>query len=107
MPGAIIAPDNSYIGSRFFEGPYNPRICAEVCLSITLFDREHPREDGSFDTCRMFNSYVLSKNAVAQGTYCAFFTRNWDRRQATNVGQYRDSDYFSVSASFVYALRDK
>ncbi len=49
-------------------------------------------------------SYVLSKNSVPQGLYCSMYTRPWDRSYATNQGQYRGSDYYSVSQAYSYTL---
>ena len=51
-----------------------------------------------------FNAYVLSKNGIAQGLYCSFYNQTWDASYATNYGQYRGSDRYTVSRSYSYFL---
>ncbi|KAF9874534.1 cytochrome p450 [Colletotrichum karsti] len=101
--GSIQAP-NSYIGVKFFPGPYDPAQCAAACQATTQYDHDHPRQDGTYDACNFFNSFVLSENNVPQGTYCSLYTKAWDKSYSTNVGQYRGSDYYSVSQSYGYTL---
>ncbi|OHF01820.1 FAD binding domain-containing protein [Colletotrichum orchidophilum] len=101
--GATQAP-NSYMGSKYYPGPYDPIQCAAACKANTKYDHDHPRADGTYDACNFFNSYVLSKNNVPQGTYCSLYTTSWDKSYSTNVGQWRGSDYYSVSSSYGYTL---
>jgi len=54
------------------------------------------------------DSYVVSENNVAQGTYCAFYTQSYDESYATNYGQYdAEGNYYSVSNSYGYTLTNK
>ncbi|KAF4556160.1 Hypothetical protein D9617_1g080350 [Elsinoe fawcettii] len=102
--GAIQAPDSSYMLYKYFSGPYNPSACATACLAQTDYNKKHPKKDGTYDTCSFFNSYVLSKNGAPQGTYCSLYTKAWSPQYATNYGQYRGSDYYSVSQSYGWTL---
>ncbi|KAL8963572.1 MAG: hypothetical protein Q9183_004995, partial [Haloplaca sp. 2 TL-2023] len=101
--GAINAPGN-YIGQKFFAGIYDAGKCAGACQATTGYNSRHPRADGSYDTCQFFNAYLLSKNNVPEGTYCSLYTKAWEKKYSTNYGQYRGSDYYSVSSSYGYTL---
>ncbi|OLN86962.1 hypothetical protein CCHL11_04527 [Colletotrichum chlorophyti] len=101
--GSTQAP-YSYMGVKFFSGPYDPSQCASACKATTQYDHDHPRADGTYDACNFFNSFILSEDGVPQGTYCAMYTQSWDKSYSTNVGQWRGSDYFSVSQSYGYSL---
>ncbi|KAJ9638342.1 hypothetical protein H2199_007029 [Coniosporium tulheliwenetii] len=106
LGGAIDAPPNSagqstYIGMRFFPGVYDPSQCAAACTATTDYNRRQAT-NGDFKSCNFFNSYVLSEDNVAQGTYCSFYTQEWDARYATNYGQHRGDSYYSVSQSYAY-----
>ncbi|KAF6792699.1 hypothetical protein CMUS01_16138 [Colletotrichum musicola] len=103
LGGSIQAP-YSYIGSRFFAGIYDPGQCTGACQGTTQYDHDHPRDDGSYDACNFVNSYVLSENGAPQGTFCALYTQAWDKSYSTNVGQWRGSDYYSVSQSYGWTL---
>ncbi|KAL8688876.1 MAG: hypothetical protein Q9218_005318 [Villophora microphyllina] len=101
--GAINAPSN-YIGQKYFPGVYDAGQCAGACQANTAYDHRHPRSDGTYDACNFFNVYLLSKNNIPQGTYCALYTKAWGKEYSTNYGQYRGSDYYSVSSSYGYTL---
>jgi len=103
LGGATQAP-RGFVGSRFFAGPYEPGQCAASCQASTAYDRRHPRPNGAYDACNFFNSYVLSRNNVPQGTYCAMYSAAWDKSYSTNYGQSRGSDVYSVSQSYGYTL---
>jgi len=103
--GAIQANDNSYITMSFFAGSYDPSQCAAVCESITSYDAAHPAADGTYNACNFFNAYLISKNNVAQGTQCGYYTHAFTKQYSTNYGQYdSDSNYYSVSQSYGYTL---
>lgn len=101
--GATQAP-YSYIGSKFFPGPYDPGQCTAACQGTTQYDHDHPRSDGSYDACNFVNSYVLSQDGAPMGTFCGLYTQAWDKSYSTNVGQWRGSSYFSVSQSYGFTL---
>ncbi|KAF1995427.1 hypothetical protein P154DRAFT_500294 [Amniculicola lignicola CBS 123094] len=109
LPGAINAPyDNgvdTYLGMKLYNnGPYDPFVCASACQAQTAYDRATAGPDGSYKPCNFFNSYILSKNGVPQGTYCSFYTRSWDEGYAVNTGYTFGSDVYTVEASFTYGL---
>lgn len=102
--GAINAPDKSFIGSKYFPGPYDASQCTAACQGTTQYDREHPNADGTYDACNFVNSYVLSENNAPQGTYCGLYTKSWGKKYSTNYGQYRGNDYYSISSSYGWTL---
>lgn len=104
LGGAINCPDNSYMGYKYYPGAYNPAQCTNACLSQTAYNQKHPKSDGTYNTCTFVNSYVLSKNGAPQGTYCSMYTSVWGEQYATNVGQYRGSDRYTVGQSYGWSL---
>ncbi|TKX24502.1 hypothetical protein C1H76_3109 [Elsinoe australis] len=95
---------DTYMGYKYYSGIYNPSQCTAACSAQNIYNQKHPRSDGTWDKCIFTNSYVLSKNNVPQGTYCSLYSNQWTKAVATNYGQYRGSDYYSVSQSYGWAL---
>lgn len=113
LGGAINAPfdsqgHDSYMGYQFFpfsqSQGYTPSTCASACTTQTGYNSRHPAADGSFQTCAFFNAYVLSQNAIPQGLYCSLYNETWAPSYATNYGQTRGSDRYTVSESYSYTL---
>ncbi|KAL8973017.1 MAG: hypothetical protein Q9183_000224 [Haloplaca sp. 2 TL-2023] len=112
LGGAINAPlDNgkdTYLGHRYFpfsqSQGYDPSVCAAACNAQTGYNSRHPNADGTYETCSFFNAYVLSQNAIPQGLYCSLYSKTWAPSYATNRGQYRGSDRYTVSRSYSYTL---
>ncbi|MCJ1237631.1 hypothetical protein MMC14_005618 [Varicellaria rhodocarpa] len=108
LGGAINAPlnttgYNTYVGMKYYPGPYDPSQCAASCQATTAYAQRHASK-GFYNACNFFNSYVLSINNVPQGTYCSFYTQPWDKSYSTKYGQNRGSDYYAVSQSYAYTL---
>ncbi|KAH0365382.1 ubiquitin carboxyl-terminal hydrolase, partial [Aureobasidium melanogenum] len=110
--GAINAPLNAqghdtYVGFKYYpfsqSQGYTPGTCASACNAQTAYNKAHPASDGSYKSCSFFNSYVLSRNGIAQGLYCSMYTQAWAASYATNYGQYRGSDRYTVSESYGYS----
>jgi hypothetical protein len=108
LTGAINAPlangTDTYLGMKMYNSVYDPSLCAAACQAQTAYDRATAGADGSYKACNFFNSYILSKNGAAQGTYCSFYTRTWDESYAVNTGYQYGSDVYEVSASFTFSL---
>lgn len=113
LPAAINAPllngKDTYNGMRLFnDNPYDPSLCAAACEAQTTFDKEHPASDGTYNPCNFFVSYILTKNDVPLGTYCALYTTSWDPSYAVNTGYYYGDDVYSVveAASYTASTLD-
>jgi len=50
LGGAINAPI-SYIGMKYYAGPYDPRLCAAACFATTAYDKKHAPATGKYDAC--------------------------------------------------------
>ena len=113
LGGAINAPldngKNTYLGYQFFpfsqSQGYDPQTCADACNVQTTYNKKHPESDGSYNTCVFFNAYVLSQNAIPQGLYCSLYSKPWAPSYATNTGQYRGNDRYTISQSYSYSLK--
>ncbi|KAL8930048.1 MAG: hypothetical protein Q9172_000133 [Xanthocarpia lactea] len=113
LAGAINAPlntqgQNTYMGYKYHpfsqtQG-YDVSTCAADCNAQTAYNKRHPAADGSYQTCVFINAYVLSMNGVPQGLYCSMYTQTWAASYATNYGQYRGTDRYTVSRSYSYSL---
>lgn len=115
LGGALLAPLSNgvetYMGYKYFsfgtgDGQYpyeDPILCTEVCSAQTAYNANNPPADGSApQACEQVIAYVLSKNGAPQGQYCSTYSQIWDASFATNYGQYRGSDYYSVEEAWMY-----
>ncbi|KAK6088256.1 hypothetical protein SCUP234_00744 [Seiridium cupressi] len=107
---AINAPTecNSYMGLKVFaSGPFDPALCAAACTAQSDYNRAHPNSDGSFQTCQFYNTYMLIKNGGSGQQICSLvmltsppqYSSSWDTSYATNTGQYRGSDHYTIEFS--------
>ena len=89
---------DTYNGMRLFNNnPYDPSLCAAACQAQGEWDSQHHKEDGSYKPCNFFTSYILTKNGVPLGTYCALYTNSWlEDKYAVNTGYYYGDDVYSV-----------
>ncbi|KAI7355674.1 glycoside hydrolase [Hortaea werneckii] len=98
---------DSYMGSAIFtSGPFSAQLCADACSMKSAYNKAHPPTDGSpVQTCQFFNTYILYMNGPSnpQGQYCAMYSESWPASYATNKGQYRGSDQFTIQYSFAYS----
>lgn len=114
LPGAINAPldpvnnKDTYMGYKFFS--FNDVqtfangviACTSACTKQTQYNAEHPPSTGKPAVCNQVVVYILNDNGSPQGIYCSMYTESWDPKYATNVGQYRGSDYWSVTSAFSF-----
>jgi hypothetical protein len=91
----------SYMGYKLFvENAFDAKLCATACKETNKWALEHPPAEGKPQLCRYFNTYILLKNGVSQGQYCSMYTQEWDASFATNDGQYRGDDHYTIQYSF-------
>jgi len=95
---------DTYNGMRLFNtNPYDPSLCAAACDAQTEFDSKHiVDKDGNYKPCNFFTSYVLTKNGVPLGTYCALYTQEWTEEYAVNTGYYYGDDVYKVVCAAGY-----
>ncbi|KAK7722676.1 hypothetical protein SLS57_004881 [Botryosphaeria dothidea] len=108
LKGAIQA--KGYIGMRMFN-VYDPAQCAALCTETTAFDKQHIQrtivndaDHYSYDACNFFNVWILTDVNKPQGMVCSMYQDIHTVGEDTNVGQYRDDGYWSVTVSNGYAL---
>ncbi|GAB7343586.1 hypothetical protein MBLNU457_1588t1 [Dothideomycetes sp. NU457] len=103
---AINAPldcngDNTYMGYKLFQNqPFDIALCAAACSAQTQYNLAHPPQDGQPMTCQFFNTYILLKNGENVGQYCSLYNETWAPSYATNYGQYRGSDHYTIDHSY-------
>jgi len=115
LGGAINAPNdpvtgtNTYMGYKFFSFSQvqtfanGVSACTAACTSQTAYNSRHPpAAPKKPNVCNQVVVYVLSDENQPQGIYCAMYSEQWDRFYATNYGQYRGSDFWSVSQAYAY-----
>lgn len=76
--------------------------CTTACTAQTAYNSRHPPSTGKPSVCNQVVTYVLSDNNQPQGIYCAMYSEAWAPAYATNYGQYRGNDYWSVSSAYAY-----
>lgn len=109
LPAAINAPldcngKDTYMGSKLLTtGVFDAGLCATACMSQNTYNLQHPPASGSPQLCKFFTTYLMSKNGVPQGQYCALYSQTWDPSYATNTGQWRGSDQYTVSYASSYS----
>ena len=93
----------SYLGVRISQkGPFDISKCAAACEAQADYARAHPPTNGGeIKTCQFFNTYMLMKNGSPVGQYCSLYSASWPSGYATNFGQYRGSDKYSVEWSYI------
>lgn len=91
----------SYMGYKLFvEGAFDAKLCATACKETNKWALEHPPATGKPQLCRFFNTYILLKNGVSQGQYCSMYSQEWAPSFATNDGQWRGDDHYTIQYSF-------
>lgn len=93
------------LGFKLFNdgAPFDVQRCASACTQQSQYNVAHPPTTGSPMTCQFFTTYILEKNGVGQGQYCAMYNETWNATYATNVGQY-DSSGSHYTIDYSYAV---
>ncbi|WPH05110.1 Hypothetical protein R9X50_00801100 [Acrodontium crateriforme] len=95
---------DTYMGVKLFDSaPFDANLCATACSAQSDYNRAHPDSDGYFQTCQFFNTYVLYENNVAVGQYCSLYNETWAPSYATNDGQYRGDDHYTIGYSYSFS----
>lgn len=67
---------NTFMGSKIFtSGPFDAGLCSAACTAQSNYNLQHPPKTGKPQTCQFYNTYMLYKNNIAQGQYCAMVSR--------------------------------
>ncbi|KAL5119133.1 hypothetical protein ACEQ8H_002840 [Pleosporales sp. CAS-2024a] len=104
LPGAVNSP-STFIGYTSYTGPFDPSLCATACKSQTQYDKQHLVDaNGNYDACNFFVTYILTKNDVPQGFYCADYTKPADSSLANNYGYTSGTDVYKVVCPYSYTL---
>ena len=108
--GGAISKGGSYlVGSNFYPGPFDPSVCAIYAQAQTNKNKQVAISKGlkSYTPCNMFNSYMINKNGIPQGTYCALYntvlTPSWASFLSALLGEI----LFSVKGSWTYSLTNQ
>ncbi|KAL1310534.1 hypothetical protein AAFC00_000817 [Neodothiora populina] len=103
--GAIEAPldcnkHDTYMGVKIFtKGPFDASQCAAACTATSVYDLSV----GIPQTCQFFNTYLLLKNGSPVGQYCAMYNQTWPASYATNKGQWRGTNHYTIGHSYSYS----
>jgi hypothetical protein len=109
--GAIEAPKNcqgidTYMGYKQFNitpnATYNVARCAAACEETSAYNLRHALNGTEIRVCNFFNSYKLNKNGEPHVQICSMYTHAWPAQFATNKGQYREQDHYTISWSYSY-----
>ncbi|KAH9905659.1 hypothetical protein F4778DRAFT_727071 [Xylariomycetidae sp. FL2044] len=94
---------DTYMGSKIFSTSiFDPSLCGAACQSQNEYNLAHPPAQGKPMICKFFTTYLMAVNGRPEGQYCAMYTEYWDASHATNDGQWRGSDHYTVGYAFSY-----
>jgi len=94
----------TYMGVKVFSsGVFDIGKCAAACSAQSAYNRAHPAKNGYFQTCQFFNTYILYNNSVPIGQYCSLYNETWPAAYATNTGQYRGKNKYTIGYSFAFS----
>ncbi|OCL15259.1 hypothetical protein AOQ84DRAFT_358179 [Glonium stellatum] len=97
------AGGDTFMGSKVFtSGPFDAGLCSAACTAQSQYNLRHPPATGNPSTCQFYNTYILLKNGVSVGQYCAMYTQAWNSTWATNTGQYRGTDKYTIAYSYSF-----
>lgn len=105
-PGGAISSGGAYhLGSKFFPGAFNPKLCSTYAEAQTASNRDAARQSGrhSYTPINMFNAYMVHLNGVAQGTYCSLFDTVLSNKWAGWSGSWSGNKWFGVENSWTYS----
>ncbi|RMZ16858.1 hypothetical protein D0860_00786 [Hortaea werneckii] len=95
---------DTYMGVKIFtKGPFDAGLCAAACTAQSKYNLAHPPKNGVAQTCHFFNTYILYKNSQSVGQYCSLYSETWPASFATNKGQYRGNDHYTIGQSFAFS----
>lgn len=109
--GGIEAPKDcqgidTYMGYKQFDmtpnATYNVARCAATCEETSAYNLRHVSNGIETRFCNFFNSYMLNKNEEPHAQICSMYTHAWPAQFATNKGQYRGQDHYTISWSYSY-----
>lgn len=95
---------NTYMGVKIFtSGPFDAGLCAAACTAQSKYNIAHPPKNALPQTCQFFNTYVLYNGTQSVGQYCSLYNETWPASYATNVGQWRGSNHFTIGYSYAFS----
>ncbi|KAL9593716.1 MAG: hypothetical protein Q9219_007419 [cf. Caloplaca sp. 3 TL-2023] len=92
----------TYMGAKLFTNmAFDTALCAAACSAQSAYNLRHPPANGPAQTCQFYNTYAMYKNDVYQGQYCTMYNQTWDAKYATNKGQTRGGDRYTIQYSYI------
>ncbi|ORY85565.1 hypothetical protein BCR37DRAFT_242053 [Protomyces lactucae-debilis] len=105
LPAAVNVPDDSYIGVNYYDAAVVGSDASYCRIACDADRGYHTSAEGpNSRMCRAFVGYTLAKNGGGGGVQlqCVMYARSIDPVYATNYGEYRGADYYSVANSYLY-----
>ncbi|KAL8998610.1 MAG: hypothetical protein Q9169_002361 [Polycauliona sp. 2 TL-2023] len=93
---------DTYMGAKLFTNvAFDTALCAAACSAQSAYDLRHPPANGLAKTCQFYNTYAMYKNDIYQGQYCTMYNQTWEAKYATNTGQTRGGDRYTMQYSYI------
>ncbi|KAI6909135.1 hypothetical protein KC318_g4057 [Hortaea werneckii] len=113
----VIAGSNGYVNKSIAtpDGYQPPVALGDAAINAPLdcnkkdtymgskYNLAHPPKNGVAQTCQFFNTYILYKNSQSVGQYCSLYSETWPATFATNRGQWRGNDHYTIGQSFAFS----
>jgi hypothetical protein len=99
--GASINAPYSYVGFDAFPAgtPWDPTLCAKAVTTHNQYVAQHGGDPYVF-----FDAYMLYKNGANGVFTCSYYSQAWGPSYATNTGQTRGRDVYTIGMSYGYAF---
>ncbi|KAL8964199.1 MAG: hypothetical protein Q9183_004623 [Haloplaca sp. 2 TL-2023] len=77
------------------------RLSNVIDSAQSAYNLRNPPKNAPAQTCQFYNTYAMYKNDVYQGQYCTMYNQTWDAKYATNTGQVRGGDRYTMQYSYI------
>lgn len=82
---------------------HSSNACADYAKSTNEYNKKHG-EGKKNPQCKSFNSYMIKRDGVAQGTYCALFSKKVDAENGKYQPGHIGDHYWGIESSCVTEL---
>lgn len=93
------------LGSKFFPGPYDPKVCAKYAVAQSKYNRKKrtSKSGGRYTPVNSFNAFYMKRDGFGLGTWCSIFTTQvWSGRNTYKGGKSKEGKDYTCESSFAY-----
>lgn len=92
------------MGTKFFPGPFDVNVCSAYAQGQNDYNKKHGSYNSGNSKCKSFNAYMVKKDGVAQGTYCALYDEVYDSNSCSYQPGWMNQHYWGIESSCTYTV---